>query len=192
MIGAGESLKNFDFSRLRDRRTIAVNKVIRVVPGATYFLTADSGIASSVLDWTRDSGATRILAYTPTHKRFDKLQASFTNFDLVIKYSGGNPCPDIGLEFGEFQSGGNSGFCALQFAVIMGYSPIYLLGIDLSGGHLYDAKGNAWPGYLNKFYEAFRKGLEALRKTDFKVYSCSPVSRLNSVIPYVNIDEVLS
>ena len=74
VVGAGESLRGFDFSRLRDRETVAVNKVIRDFPDATYWLTADSGIASNVIDWTRDSKAIRVLAYSPTHKRIDKFQ----------------------------------------------------------------------------------------------------------------------
>lgn len=191
IVGAGESLRGFDYSRLRDRETVAVNKVIRDVPHATYFLTADSGIASNVLDWTRGSDAVKVLAYTPGHRRLEKFQKTFLDFDVVVKYSGGNPCPDMGFRFGQFQAGGNSGFCALQFAVIMGYSPIYLLGIDLRGGHLYDTKTRRWPTLLNEFHGAWVKGLKVLEKTNVETYSCSPVSRLNDVIQYKNIDEVL-
>ena len=192
IVGAGESLRGFDYARLRDRETVAVNKVIQDLPSATYFLTADSGIASNVLNWTTHVNAVKVLAYTPTHRRLEKFQKTFLDFDIVIKYSGGNPCPDMGFKFGEFQPGGNSGFCALQFAVIMGYSPIYLLGIDLKGGHIYDAKTLRWPTLLSQFYDAWVRGLKVLEKTAFEVYSCSPISRLNDVIPYKNIDEVLT
>ena len=190
IVGAGESLRDFDYSRLVDKRTVVVNKAIQDLPSATYWLTADSGIASNVQDWTRDSDAIKVLAYSPTHKRIDKFQKVFTDFDVVIKYSGGNPCPDIGFKFGEFQSGGNSGFCALQFAVIMRYSPIYLLGIDLAGGHLYDAKRPSWTKLLSEFYESWKKALKILKETDIEVYSCSPTSRLNDVIPYKKIGDV--
>ncbi len=194
VVGAGESLRGFDFSRLRDRETVAVNKVIRDLPDATYWLTADSGIASNVIDWTRDTKAIRVLAYSPTHKHIDRFQKVFVDFDVVIQYSDTwrtSPCPDIGFKFGEFQPGGNSGFCALQFAVIMGYSPIYLLGIDLCGGHIYDTKTRRWPTLLDEFYGAWTRGLKILKKTSVEVYSCSPVSRLNDVIEYKNVDEVL-
>jgi len=119
-----------------------------------------------------------------------------TNFDLVVKYSGGNPCPPMGLKFGEFQSGGNSGFCALQFAVIMNYSPIYLLGFDLT-----DVNGEfcrrqkkelRYMKKMLKWYNYFKAGLSVVKdKTNIEVFSCSPISKLNSVIPYIPIDKAV-
>ena len=192
IIGSGESLKGFDYSKLNGKETIAVNKVIQAIPHATYFLTADSGIATNVNNWTKDSTAIKVLAYSATHKRLHRFQSCWSSFDVTMKYGSGNPTPDIGFRFGEFQPGQNSGFCALQFAVIMGYSPIYLLGFDLSGGHLFDIKKRTWARRLDEFYNHFKKGLLQLRNTNVKVISCSPISRLNDIIEYKNIDEVLA
>lgn len=193
IIGSGESLKNFNYEKLKDKETIAVNKVIQEIPHATYWLTADSGIASNVNSWTKGSSAKKILCYSSTHKRFHKFQNVWTQFDIVIKYGGGNHVHKlpIGFRWGEFQPGQNSGFCALQFAVIMGYSPIYLLGFDLGGGHLYDTKSRNWPRLLDEFYIYFKRGLEKLKETNIEVYSCSPISRLNNIIDYRDIKEVL-
>ena len=192
IIGSGESLKDFDYTRLNGREVIAVNKVIRELPHATYWLTADSGIASNAKVWTKNSTATKVLCYSATHKRFARFQSCWANFDVTIKYGSGNPTPAMGSRFGEFSPGQNSGFCALQFAVIMGYSPIYLLGFDLHGGHLYDTKKRSWPRRLDEFFENFKKGLLQLRNATIKVISCSQTSRLNGLIDYKSIDEVLT
>ena len=196
IIGAGSSFQGFDFSKLKDKETIAVNKSIKDVPNPTYFFTADSGIASNVVEWTEGIDTIKVLAYSVTHKRFEKFEKAFPNFDFIIKYGSGNPKPDIGFRFGEFQPGQNSGFSALQFAVIMGYTPIYLLGFDLTSDkqgriHRHDTKSQSFQFTLNEFYDYFKKGLEILKTTDIKVYSCFPISRLNKIIPFLDIDYVL-
>lgn len=196
IIGGGPSLLNFPFDKLKDKETIAVNKSIKDVPNPTYFFTADSGIASNVVEWTKGIYTIKVLAYSTTHKRFELLRDSFINFDFIIKYGSGNPKPDIGFKFGEFQPGQNSGFCALQFAVVMGYSPIYLLGFDLTSDeqgriHRHDVKSQSFQSTLNEFYDYFKRGLEALKKTDIAVYSCSPISRLNNIVSFIDVDYAL-
>lgn len=195
IVGAGISLEGFDFSKLEDQTTIAVNRSVQDVPEPTYFLTADSGIASQVRSYIDGIDTVKVLVYTPTHRRVKLFRNAFADFDVIIKYSGGNPTVPIGFRFNEFQSGQNSGFCALQFAVIMGYSPIYLLGIDLvaTGGRFcrHQDKPMGFQRVLDEFFAYFEKALTVLRQTDIKVCSCSPVSRLNSIIPYVSIDNAL-
>jgi len=196
IVGAGLSLQGFDFNLLKDKTTIAVNRSIKDLSNATYFVTADSGIARDLETWVENKNPIKVLCYTPTHKKYSVLAEAIPNFDLVVKYSGGNPCPPMGLKFGEFQSGGNSGFCALQFAVLMNYSPIYLLGFDLT-----DVNGEfcrrqkkelRYMKKMLKWYNYFKAGLSVVKeKTDIEVFSCSPISKLNSVIPYIPIDKAM-
>lgn len=204
IVGGGPSLQGFSFDKLRDKETIAVNKAVLEVPNPTYFLTADSGIAFNVVELTKGIDTIKVLAYSATHKRIGLLRSSFANFHLVIRYKGKNPIerktigmPDIGFNFDEFQPGQNSGFCALQFAVIMGYSPIYLLGFDLTSNengklHRHYDKSQRWQSTLDEFFGFFKRGLIALEGSDVKVFSCSSISRLNGIIPFLDIDKVLS
>ena len=101
--------------------------------------------------------------------------------------------------FNDFRTGLNSGYCALQLAILLGYEKIYLLGIDLnptSSTHYhkgYGTKIKRFHALLLDYFKHFKEGLEQIKKDDkgIEVISCSPTSKLNSIIQYQNIEEVL-
>ena len=105
----------------------------------------------------------------------------------------------IGWNFHDFRHGNNSGYCAFQLALIMGYKTIYLLGIDLDTNQenkLYYHSGYGSDNFLENNFPNYRRhwqvGLEKLKKySNIKVFSCSPISWLNKYIPYKSIDKVL-
>lgn len=186
VIGGGPSLKGFDFSKLRDLDTIAVNSAIQDVPNPTYFITCDSGFVKRAVRakfWNVNTK--KILIFT------HKILPYESYFDLVIepKSCGGG----IGFTMDNFITGCNSGFCALQYAVLLGYKKIYLLGIDLDtkGGNHYHNRTNLYVSHLKTFYNHFVDALAVLKNTDIKVISCSPISRLNEFIPYMPFDKCI-
>jgi len=205
IVGGGSSLRAFNFSRLRDKETIAVNKSIFHVPDPNYFITTDYTFMRKItrnLILFRKDKATKIFVVNYDNKyikdvggkivdtRF-RLTYDLSEFDVIIKSrkNGG-----IGFSFKDFRCGASSGYCALQFAVIMGYKEIYLLGIDLtttSRTHFHEGYGESrifFQNRLNLYYQYFVEGIKYLKKnTDIKVYSCSKISRLNSFIPYVEL-----
>ncbi len=201
IVGAGTSLKGFHFHQLADKDTIAVNVAAFDVPNPTYCITGDSGMFRKVQEgYFKGIETTWVMILQPWHsvmkREGGKLIHNRSGFvydvfcmDILIKSSG---LEGIGFSFNDFRTGYNSGFCALQLAVLLGYKKIYLLGIDLCKGlqktHYHDryGKNKKIPdGELDKFYKNFVLALDIIKKeTDIEVISCSSISRLNEYIPY--------
>lgn len=205
IIGGGMSLEGFDFSTLRDVDTIAVNKSVFFVPDPTYFITTDYSFLNKMKNQNLYSKFTKLsvskifvvqsfLPYIVEDKgriadtRF-KLVYNLKDFDMIIK---SNKDRGMGFSFSDFRSGVNSGFCALQLAVLLGYEKIYLLGIDLQaekqthyhGGYAQNIR--RFRKNLHLYYKYFVKGIHELKrkKPEIKVISRSPNSKLNRIIPY--------
>ncbi|GAH87905.1 unnamed protein product, partial [marine sediment metagenome] len=199
LVGGGNSLRGFDFEKLKDRDTIVVNKSLEYLPNATYFIT---------MDFTALKKMTKIINISPTKifiANFTKpylqekegrivdvrfpLIYKLEDFDIIIK---SYKTEGMGIKFNDFRNGDNSGFCALQLAVVLGYEEIHLLGIDLVVGeetHFHKGYGESKEKFgkkLDKYYENFVIGINELKKKNsgIKIISCSPISKLNGIIPY--------
>ena len=99
-------------------------------------------------------------------------------------------CSGIGTTFNDIRNGANSGFSALQIALIKGYKTIKLLGIDLATNgpvtHYHNAYSGIKDGFLANFIKHFREAIPHINKIypDVKLISCSPISKLNDLIEY--------
>lgn len=193
VVGGGPSLKGFLFERLRGRHTIAVNTAIIDVPEPKYFLTADTSYAKKAIKnkfWNVKT--TKVLVTSPTHPCYDRVKDYLMEYDVVIKFS---QLFDVGFEFNTFGTGRNSGFCAMQFALLLGYKKIYLLGFDLlvQGTDLhYHTRYGTTQYAMDSFFPNFVTGLENIRKnTSVEILSCSSISRLNQYIPFVSLEAAL-
>ena len=110
-------------------------------------------------------------------------------FDMIIK---SRAVDGLGLSFNDFRNGDNSGYCALQLAIVLGYKEIYLLGIDLiseESTHFHGGYGEQTENFnkkLESYYQHFYKGLLNLKEfySEIKIYSCSLISRLNTLLEY--------
>ncbi|MHA2023966.1 MAG: hypothetical protein ACTSWQ_09930 [Candidatus Thorarchaeota archaeon] len=211
IVGGGPSLKGFDFNLLVGKEVIVVNKAIIHVPGAKYFVTVDYTFLRKVnfsklltpsiskvfiaclhFDYIVEKGG--MIVDTRSNTVYD-----LSDFDVVVK---SRQAEGFGYRFFDFRNGYNSGYCALQLAVILGYKRINLLGFDLQvvkdqgpvfthyhGG--YGQNVNKFETCLEKYLRCFLTGLDQLnRETDVKVISLSPISKLNEVIPYKEVEEV--
>ena len=205
IIGGGSSLQGFNFSRLKNKDTIAVNMSALDVPNPTYCITADSTIFRKVQEgYFKDVKTTWVLVTNPDHCTMKWQDGKFKNIkngfvynlfcmNMVICNAG---VEGIGFSFADFKTGYNSGFCGLQLAVLLGYKKIYLLGFDLVStskchyhnrykGRKIDKKN------LDKYYNNFVLALKEIkRKTDIQVLSCSSISLLNKIISYVPFEKV--
>ncbi|MHA1592740.1 MAG: hypothetical protein ACTSUP_09745 [Candidatus Heimdallarchaeaceae archaeon] len=198
IVGSGPSLQNFNFSSLINRDTIGVNRAVESIPNPTYFIVADSGIIRKAVRanfWNMDSSTIKVVVMGPEHKRYKQVKGVLNRYDRIIKPSRFDG--EISFDKNHFATGKNTGFCALQLAVLLGYKKIYLLGIDLTADrgkrHFYSKEMDINPGRcLKNFYKHFVRGLAILHTmSDVKVYSCSPISRLNKHIEYTPIEKVL-
>jgi len=202
VIGGGTSLRDFDFNKVKDETTIAVNKSYYHVPNLNYFVTIDFTVLRKIGN-NINSPATKIFIANfsvPSLQEIDgriidtrwNLVYDLKAFDIIIK---SRKKDGIGFTFKDFRTGGNSGYCALQLAIALGYTEINLLGMDLvvnNGTHFHGGYGElpqTFSKKLDPYYDSFRKGLEELKikRPDIKVYSCSKISRLNSILEYKEI-----
>lgn len=213
IVGGGPSLKDFDFKLLAGKEVIVVNKSIVDVPGAKYFVTVDytflRKVNFSVLLTSKVSKvfvACLHFPYMVEQKGMivdtrTNLVYDLSDFDVIVK---SRKAEGIGRSFFDFRNGYNSGFCALQLAVILGYKKINLLGFDLCidkhcGEHVlthyhggYGQGVDKFETNLWRYLKCFLMGLNQLkRETNIEVVSLSQMSKLNDVIPYKEIGEVL-
>ncbi len=200
VIGGGSSLKGFDFDRLKDKDTIAVNMAVLDVPNPTYGITADSTIFRKVQDgYFKEVETSWVLVTNPDHCTMKWKDGKFVHksgfvynlfcMNMVIRNAG---VEGIGFSFSDFKTGYNSGFCGFQLAVLLGYKKIYLLGFDLVSGaqcHYHNRyKGRKIKKEsFDKYHDNFVIALKRIKtETDIEVFSCSPISRLNKMILYTS------
>ena len=202
VIGGGASLIGFDFDRLRDKDTIAVNMAVLDVPNPTYGITADSTIFRKVQEgYFKEVETTWVLVTNPNHCTMKWKDGKFVHkngfvynlfcMNMIIRNA---DVEGIGFTFNNFKTGYNSGFSGFQLAVLLGYKKIYLLGFDLVSGtqcHYHNRykgrkiKKESFDRYYNNFVLALKRIKE---DTDIEVFSCSPISKLNKMIPYISLN----
>lgn len=205
IIGGGSSLRDFDFTKLREKNTIAVNMSALDVPSPNYCITADSSIFRKVQEnYFKNVKTTWVLVTNPNHCTMQMKDGRFTHnkngyvynlfcMNMIIRNAG---VEGIGFSFDDFRTGYNSGFCGFQLAVLLGYKKIYLLGFDLTAmkqchyHNRYNGKIISKDNF-DKYYKNFVDALKTIKeKTDVEVISCSPISRLNRVIQYLSFDSL--
>ena len=205
ICGGGYSLQGFNFNKLKNKTTIAVNKSHSYVPNLDYFITIDFTALRKIKPVT--SAVTKIFVANFSVSALQEIEGRIVdtrwnlvydlkNFDLVVK---SRKAEGIGLTFKDFRTGNNSGYCALQFAIVMGFNPIYLLGIDLvapKATHFHSGYNESIESFrqkLKKYYDNFVIGINELKiqRPDIKIVSCSKISKLNTIIEYKSLDKVL-
>jgi hypothetical protein len=134
IIGSGPSLAGFNFDRLRGRFVITCNREFEFVPWSEINVAMDIGF----YHWIHDD---RI----PFYLRHGF--ACYTGVKVWLELVRGYPFRDgihtvralgeMGLSTSLNQGlfhGRNTGYTALQLALVLGCSPIYLLGFDMGYG----------------------------------------------------------
>lgn len=210
IIGGGPSLKGFPFDKLHSKDTIVVNKSIFDVPNPNYFISVDYTFLKKIrkkIDRFREIETTKVFVadfhFVYLKERDGRIVDTRFNlvydlkdFDVIIK---ARKVGGIGYTFGDFRTGLNTGYCALQLAVILGYRKIYLLGIDLNREEVTHYHGGYGEGLddfnakLGMYMDHFRLGLQQLKseRPDIEVVSGSSVSQLNKIILYIDVEKIL-
>lgn len=198
IIGGGPSLKGFDFDLLKNQNTIAVNYAVKYVPNPTYFLTADSGVIRKAVDanfWGMTNTIKVIVMNPKEHPCWYRVEFLVHRYDVWIKPYQTNTGL-IGFDYEHFVTGKNTGFCALQHAVLLKYKKIYLLGFDLSRDeknrkYFYAERGGTKSPY-NVFLKHFITGINRIHnQSRIEVSICSKPSRLEPYVKFVPIEEAL-
>ena len=210
IVAGGPSLVGFNFEKLKDKHTIVVNKSIFDIPRAKYFVTIDYTFLRKIdLIQFQQIPATKIFVINFANNFIKEVLGQIRDtrwnlvydlkpFDVIIKSKSIN---GFGNTFGDFRNGNNSGYCALQLAILLRYTRINLLGFDLS---IDKNKTHYHSGYtgtteaqfvsrLEEYYKFFENGLIQLREQnpEVKVVSCSSISKLNQIIEYIPVEKIL-
>jgi hypothetical protein len=130
IVGGGESVKDFDFSKLEGEKVIVVNRTLEYIPNADIFFFQDI----------------RLWGWYESGDLGEQAKRVFDNFKglAVCLNKEKFPVPDVhniptidykGEDFDVdgLPSTNNSGLGAICLATALGANPIYLLGFDCQG-----------------------------------------------------------
>jgi len=216
LVGSGPSLHNFNFKVLKNEDTICVNSSVFDVPRANFFITKDYFFLRKYLINCLHSKSNGAKIWNSVVKIFvacyvggslqdindeivdvsHKINYDLCPIDWVIK---NDKQHGIGLSLNDFRCGVDSGYGALQLAVLLGYKEIFLAGYDMCAQkktHYHDRYGKRdvedfqkkLDGYFQFYVRAFQ---ELKNMNQVKLYSCSIISKFNVHIEYVPIEKVL-
>ncbi len=216
VIGGGPSLKFFNLANLRTEDTICVNSSVFDVPAPNFFITKDYtfliNYLVSCLQTEEDASkkwnnAIKIFVACFVGGALQDIDGRIVDVEKEIRYDlhpvnwivKNDKQKGIGLSVDDFRCGIDSGYGALQLAILLKYKEVYLLGYDMCvhdqthyHGRYGERKKELFQKKLDGYFKLYREAIQEIReKTRVKVFSCSPTSRLNELIPYVSIEEVL-
>ena len=145
IIGNGPSLCAKDLEQLKDEYTFAFNRIYHIFSETswrpTYYCTQDSKIAVASAEEISKKIQTPYI-FAPINLRWyenaDLNSAYFFNPKLA-----GEEVPEFSEDISSFVGVGNTvAYTAMQIAAYMGFSEIYLLGVDHSFRAYQDESGN--------------------------------------------------
>jgi hypothetical protein len=195
IVASGPSLSPDRVGLLAGRcRVIAVNDAWRLAPFADALYAADAAW------WEHHDGVPEFsgMRWTQLGPYGNRPADLKTAERYGLSWWESLPNPGLSLTPGTIHQGGNSGYQALNLAVLMGAERIVLLGFDMKPG----ADGRRhWfgehPGALRKdspyrdWIENFRTTLPDLEKSGVEVINCTPGSALDC-FPIADLKDVLS
>lgn len=215
IIGNGPSLRAVDLEQLKDEYTFAFNRIYHIFAETswrpTYYCTQDSKIAAASAEEISEQIRTPYI-FAPINLRW------YENVDLNSAYFfnpifAGEEVPEFSEDVSCFVGVGNTvAYTAIQVAVYMGFSEIYLLGVDHSFRTYQDENGNIVTDqnakdYFTDKYNQDKKQLFAPRldlstmsymaaqqyaKTHaVKIYNATRGGKLE-VFPRVNFDDLFT
>lgn len=182
IIGGGGSLKDFNFSKLRNELVIGVNRAYEVVDCTVNF-----AMDHNLYDWiTKGKLGQEAKRKFESFKGFSVWLDS-ANYDypkgvfVLSKLNSHNISRSMKL---GIAGGTNAGFGALSLAFCLGANPIYLLGFDMKGK---DGKQVWWhSGYpvnqdekvYKSFINDFKRAAPGLEEKGVEVINLNPDSEL--------------
>ena len=147
IVGGGPSAKDVDFKALQRQGhdIICVNKAIEYVSYAKFFITMDYTFFQKTnlsLDNINARVDQSIFILNKQYSNIKEVNGIVTDTRHNFQYTDLNKLsgvivstketnPGFGKDLASFAHGSNSGYCALQLAILMKYEEIHLIGFDL-------------------------------------------------------------
>lgn len=176
IVGGGASIRGFDFTLLKNRFTIGVNH-------SYHHVKPDINLATDHQFYNRVNGTANWEAYAGLKVFIDIGNLPMDNI-YYVKSVGNHGFPWL-LKDGIFH-GNNSGYGALNLAIVLGFKTIYLLGYDMQPikgrFHYLDNWGfrGRYAEILADFVPGFNKLAKLIKERDIKIdiFNCSSNSLL--------------
>jgi len=183
IIGGGSSLRDFDWSLLDGELTIGINKALEKIE-PTIMLSMDSRFYDWLINGELGEELKRKFENYKGYKVW--LNTINHNFgeDVYLIDSAGEKALTKSLHDG-LGHGSNSGYVALNLAMVLGANPIYLLGFDMKGDG--QGKQSWWHGgypvnqgekVFNRMTECFEAAADEIAARGFRVINMNEDSGL--------------
>ena len=205
-IGGGASLTAEDVALAvaSDARIIAINDAYLIAPSADVNYFADArwwkwhtdGIAKRWIwaSFTKEEQRERFASFAGIKVTIENTGAMVADPEVFMLHNAGNT--GLSAEPNALCTGSNSGYQAINFAVLAGASRILLLGYDMhfagTRSHSHNGHPLAVPeGIYVSFAPKYRSMLPHLEARGVSVVNCSPGSRIDA-FPKASIESILS
>jgi len=204
IIAGGASINKVGVNNLNqlNMAKIVCNKAILDVPSADYFITIDYTFTKKLGERKKDFDNWKRAKFfvANLHPEYMKkingiytdtrtnLKYDLSDFNVVVE---SHNKEEFGDTFTEFGNGYNSGFCAIQLALLLGYTQLYLFGFDFvatDSTHYHGGYGESVQSFqrkLDTYYSTLKDAILQYKKYHPNVifWSCSEISKLNEIIP---------
>jgi len=194
IVGGGRSLLGYDWNLLRDKYVIAINRAFEVLPFARIIYFTDHYFFKEYKDkGLLEHGAALV---SISDRIYDKR---------VILFEDVGPA-GLSLEPGKLKNGANSGYAAINLAVLLGFGTIVLLGFDmhcsldfekvaLDNGNTVLRKAHWHEGYnrnvnsetYDKMLKYFPTLVSPLKEAGVTVLNANPDSRI-TCFPIIDLN----
>jgi hypothetical protein len=173
----------------RGHRVIAVNDAYRLMPWA------DTLYACDVAWWHHHKGCPEFAGekvISVHDKRHDAVYKAARCYGLSIV--AGKPGDTFSLDPQTIHYGFNSGFQAINLAILRGASPVVLVGFDFRGSHFFGEHPR--PPLKNNSIAQYTRWLEVMRNAakhlpaEIQIINCTPGSAIDC-FPMGDLREVL-
>jgi hypothetical protein len=192
ILGGGPSLIGFDFERLRGEKIIAVNRAFESAMFADIMFSLDNRFYRWIQRDEIPGIRAKFAAFPGLRVWLDLVNYRYGS-DIFCVRGIGREGLSRSHEKGLYHSN-NSGYCALQLAITLGASPIYLLGFDCKFENGKSHYHSGYPvrslsGSTIRFKDGFERLSSLMKKSQIRVINLNPASALRC-FEFSTIDQV--
>lgn len=198
IVGGGPSLRGFDWSKLKGRRTIGINRAFEMFE-PTIIFSMDTRYLQWIMSDKYGADARRKFELSKAYKCWLLTYKAILPDNIFIirvhkNYETGYKAFTSSMKQG-LGHGHNSGYGALNLACCLRANPIYLLGFDMKhqGSITHWHKGHPRPQpdfVIKNFISYFQHSAWKIKHMGIRVINLCPGSALNC-FPKLRIEEVL-
>jgi len=188
VIGGGPSIKDTDLSVLKHQHVIAVNNAYQLTPWADFMFFMDREWIHYHAEQLRKFHGVIVTILVEYHKYSKGLRG--------IKQLKRGPRDGFSIDNRKVNHGGNSGFCAINLANLLGAGRIILVGFDMrvvNGQHNYHSghtREIADDIYENEYVKPFSTLIKPAEEKGIEILNATPNSALKC-FEFIEIGDTL-